>query len=133
MSKLLRTTLLAAAIAWLPLTAERAAAGTFDIDPVHSGIAFFIDHLGNIYPSGFLPAPRGNIGSSDLATVYRTDEMFVRLRDANALSGKRGRCQFREISGCSRSRLCRDRSRDGIRSAVRVRPWPAIEPPVAHI
>jgi len=46
MSKLLRTTLLAAAIAWLPLTAERAAAGTFDIDPVHSGIAFFIDHLG---------------------------------------------------------------------------------------
>jgi MoaA/NifB/PqqE/SkfB family radical SAM enzyme len=101
---------------------------------VNGGNGFvFIDHLGNICPSGFLPAPRGNIGSSDLATVYRTDEMFVRLRDANALSGKRGRCQFREICGCSRSRRCRDRSRDGIRSAVRVRPWPAIEPPVAHI
>jgi MoaA/NifB/PqqE/SkfB family radical SAM enzyme len=59
---------------------------------VNGGNGFvFIDHLGNICPSGFLPAPRGNIGSSDLATVYRTDEMFVRLRDANALSGKRGR------------------------------------------
>ncbi len=46
MSKLLRTTLLAATIAWLPLAAETAAAGTFEIDPVHSGIAFFIDHLG---------------------------------------------------------------------------------------
>ncbi|GLS40054.1 polyisoprenoid-binding protein [Mesorhizobium tianshanense] len=46
MSKLLRTTLLATMIAWLPLAAEKAAAGTFEIDPVHSGIAFFIDHLG---------------------------------------------------------------------------------------
>ncbi|TGQ63907.1 MAG: polyisoprenoid-binding protein [Mesorhizobium sp.] len=33
-------------IACSPLATERAAAGTFDIDPVHSGIAFFIDHLG---------------------------------------------------------------------------------------
>ena len=64
----------------------------------------FIDHLGNICPSGFLPAARGNIRSSDLPTVYRTDEMFVRLRDANALSGKCGRCRFREICGGSRSR-----------------------------
>ncbi|CAN7542516.1 YceI family protein [Mesorhizobium sp. LjNodule214] len=30
----------------MPLAAEKAAAGTFEIDPVHSGIAFFIDHLG---------------------------------------------------------------------------------------
>ena len=72
---------------------------------VNDGNGFvFVDHLGNICPSGFLPAPRGNIRSVDLAQVYRTDEMFVRLRDANSLSGKCGRCRFREICGGSRSR-----------------------------
>jgi radical SAM protein len=72
---------------------------------VNDGNGFvFVDHLGNICPSGFLPAPRGNIRLADLAEVYRTDEMFVRLRDANALTGKCGRCRFREICGGSRSR-----------------------------
>jgi radical SAM protein with 4Fe4S-binding SPASM domain len=72
---------------------------------VNDGNGFlFIDHLGNICPSGFLPAPRGNVRSMDLAHVYRADEMFVRLRDANALAGKCGRCQFRAICGGSRSR-----------------------------
>jgi radical SAM protein with 4Fe4S-binding SPASM domain len=64
----------------------------------------FIDHLGNICPSGFLPAPRGNVRTAQLGDVYRSDEMFVRLRDANALLGKCGRCEFREICGGSRSR-----------------------------
>ena len=36
----------------------------------------FVDHLGNICPSGFLPAPRGNVRSSDLAAVYRTDQVL---------------------------------------------------------
>jgi radical SAM protein len=72
---------------------------------VNDGNGFlFIDHLGNICPSGFLPAPRGNVRSMDLARVYREDEMFVRLRDANGLAGKCGRCQFRAICGGSRSR-----------------------------
>jgi AdoMet-dependent heme synthase len=72
---------------------------------VNDGNGFvFIDHLGNICPSGFLPAQRGNIRSTDLAEVYRADEMFVRLRDASALLGKCGRCRFREICGGSRSR-----------------------------
>src|SRR5262245_60102973 len=72
---------------------------------VNDGNGFvFIDHLGNICPSGFLPAPRGNIRASGLIDVYRTDEMFVRLRDASAFLGKCGRCRFREICGGSRSR-----------------------------
>jgi radical SAM protein with 4Fe4S-binding SPASM domain len=72
---------------------------------VNDGNGFvFVDHLGNIFPSGFLPVARGNIRSVDLADVYRTDEMFVRLRDADSLSGKCGRCRFREICGGSRSR-----------------------------
>jgi radical SAM protein len=64
----------------------------------------FIDHLGNICPSGFLPVTRGNVRSASLAAVYRTDEMFTRLRNANALFGKCGRCGFREICGGSRAR-----------------------------
>jgi radical SAM protein len=64
----------------------------------------FIDHVGNICPSGFLPAPRGNIRTASLGDVYRIDELFMRLRDANALREKCGRCGFREICGGSRAR-----------------------------
>jgi radical SAM protein len=64
----------------------------------------FVDHLGNICPSGFLPAPRGNVRTTNLGDVYRHDEMFTRLRDSSALAGKCGRCAFREICGGSRSR-----------------------------
>jgi AdoMet-dependent heme synthase len=72
---------------------------------VNDGNGFvFIDHLGSICPSGFLPAPRGNVRTARLADVYRTDEMFTRLRNAHALTGKCGRCRFREVCGGSRSR-----------------------------
>jgi radical SAM protein len=72
---------------------------------VNDGNGFvFVDHTGNVCPSGFLPAPRGNIRTANLAEIYRTDEMFTRLRDANALLGKCGRCRFRAICGGSRSR-----------------------------
>jgi radical SAM protein len=64
----------------------------------------FVDHLGNICPSGFLPAPRGNVRTTNLGDVYRTDGMFTRLRNENALMGKCGRCGFRAICGGSRSR-----------------------------
>jgi radical SAM protein with 4Fe4S-binding SPASM domain len=72
---------------------------------VNDGNGFvFIDHLGNICPSGFLPVVRGNVRTASLADVYRTDEVFTRLRNANALFGKCGRCGFREVCGGSRSR-----------------------------
>ena len=64
----------------------------------------FVDHLGEIYPSGFLPVSRGNVKASDLAEVYRDDEIFMRLRDYDALTGKCGRCEFRAICGGSRAR-----------------------------
>jgi len=72
---------------------------------VNDGNGFvFVDHVGNICPSGFLPVPRGNVRTASLADVYRTDEVFRRLRNADALIGKCGRCRFREICGGSRSR-----------------------------
>lgn len=72
---------------------------------VNDGNGFvFIDHVGNICPSGFLPVPRGNVRTARLLDVYRDDEVFNRLRNANALFGRCGRCEFREICGGSRSR-----------------------------
>jgi radical SAM protein len=72
---------------------------------VNDGNGFvFVDHLGNICPSGFLPMPRGNVKAVALRDVYCQDEAFQRLRNANALAGKCGRCEFREVCGGSRSR-----------------------------
>lgn len=64
----------------------------------------FIDHLGNVCPSGFLPLVRGNVRHGDLAAIYRNDEIFRRLRQADALGGKCGRCEFRDMCGGSRAR-----------------------------
>jgi radical SAM protein len=72
---------------------------------VNDGNGFvFIDHIGHICPSGFLPVQRGNVRAARLADVYRNDDVFARLRNANALMGKCGRCDFREMCGGSRSR-----------------------------
>jgi radical SAM protein len=72
---------------------------------VNDGNGFvFIDHTGQICPSGFLPMPRGNVRDRNLVDVYRSDEVFVRLRDGDALGGRCGRCEFRTICGGSRSR-----------------------------
>lgn len=64
----------------------------------------FIDHLGAICPSGFLPVPCGNVRADSLIEVYRTHALFKQLRDPDALTGKCGRCRFRAICGGSRSR-----------------------------
>lgn len=72
---------------------------------VNDGNGFvFVDHVGNICPSGFLPVPRGNVRSDHLTDVYRSDDVFLRLRDPDALLGKCGRCEFRAVCGGSRSR-----------------------------
>lgn len=64
----------------------------------------FVDHVGDICPSGFLPVRRGNVRFDDLATVYRSDEMFRDLRDHSKLKGRCGVCEYREVCGGSRAR-----------------------------
>jgi radical SAM protein with 4Fe4S-binding SPASM domain len=72
---------------------------------VNDGNGFvFVDHLGDVCPSGFLPMTRGSVRTGDLVSIYRDDEIFLRLRDADALMGKCGRCEFRELCGGSRAR-----------------------------
>jgi radical SAM protein len=72
---------------------------------VNDGNGFvFIDHIGDICPSGFLPMRRGNVRTASLVDVYRHDEVFLKLRDADALEGRCGACEFRAVCGGSRSR-----------------------------
>ena len=72
---------------------------------VNDGNGFvFIDHVGDICPSGFLPMKRGNVRTASLVDVYRHDEVFRSLRDPDALEGPCGTCEFRTVCGGSRSR-----------------------------
>lgn len=64
----------------------------------------FISHIGDVYPSGFLPLKAGNVKQQRLADIYRESPLFVNLRDPNNLQGKCGRCEFRELCGGSRAR-----------------------------
>jgi AdoMet-dependent heme synthase len=64
----------------------------------------FIDHLGQISPSGFLPAVCGSVRGDSLVSIYRGHELFLKLRDPGALEGKCGRCEYRAVCGGSRAR-----------------------------
>jgi radical SAM protein len=64
----------------------------------------FVDHVGNICPSGFLPMPAGNVRRDDLVAVYREHPLFLALRDPAQLGERCGRCEWRERCGGSRAR-----------------------------
>jgi radical SAM protein len=72
---------------------------------VNEGKGFvFISHIGDVFPSGFLPLKAGNVKQQSLGEIYRSSELFVSLRDSGNLKGKCGRCEFRELCGGSRAR-----------------------------
>ena len=72
---------------------------------VNDGDGFaFIDHLGNVCPSGFLQLPAGNIREQPLASIYRESRLFRDLRDRTLLKGKCGACEYRQVCGGSRAR-----------------------------
>jgi AdoMet-dependent heme synthase len=72
---------------------------------VNDGDGFvFIDHLGMIYPSGFLPLSAGNVRKDDIVDVYRNSPLFQELRDRSRLKGKCGVCEYRDVCGGSRAR-----------------------------
>jgi MoaA/NifB/PqqE/SkfB family radical SAM enzyme len=64
----------------------------------------FVSHIGEVYPSGFLPLSGGNIRFRALAHIYRTSPLFTIIRDCSELGGKCGVCEFREVCGGSRAR-----------------------------
>lgn len=64
----------------------------------------FVDHLGNVCPSGFLPLAAGNVRTDDLVEVYRDAPLFKALRDPDRLGGRCGACEYSDRCGGSRAR-----------------------------
>lgn len=64
----------------------------------------FLSHAGLIHPSGFLPLVCGAFPFNHIVDVYQHSPIFRRLRDADALGGKCGVCEYRQICGGSRAR-----------------------------
>ena len=63
----------------------------------------FVAYNGDVYPSGFLPVPQGNVRRSRLVDIYRNNPLFRSIRAAE-FSGRCGSCEYRDICGGSRSR-----------------------------
>jgi len=75
--------------------------------PMHVNSAqgfVFISRRGEVFPSGYLPIPAGNVRQTSLVEIYRQSPLFQSLRDHSQLRGRCGRCEFREVCGGSRSR-----------------------------
>ena len=71
---------------------------------VNSGRGFaFVDHVGEVYPSGFLPTAVGSVRDQSFPEIYRGSELLQELRNPDAFGGRCGRCEFRTVCGGSRS------------------------------
>lgn len=64
----------------------------------------FINHKGEVHPSGFLPYVVGNVRDDDVVDLYRHSEVFTQLRDITALEGRCGKCEYARYCGGSRAR-----------------------------
>lgn len=72
---------------------------------VNDGDGFvFISHIGDVYPSGFLPVICGNVREQPLTDIYRNSPILRQLRDKSLLKGKCGVCEYKELCGGSRAR-----------------------------
>jgi len=71
---------------------------------VNSGRGFaFVDHVGVVYPSGFLPTAVGSVRKKSFGEIYRGSELLQSLRNPDAFGGRCGQCEFRAVCGGSRS------------------------------
>jgi len=64
----------------------------------------FVSHIGEVYPSGFLPLNAGNVRAKSVVEIYRHSEVFRRVRSVADLKGKCGDCEYRKVCGGSRAR-----------------------------
>ena len=73
--------------------------------PVWDGNGFlFVSHVGEVFPSGFLPLAVGNLRQQPLADIYRDSPILQNLRNPDKLRGKCGYCEFNRICAGSRAR-----------------------------
>ena len=71
---------------------------------VNSGSGFaFIDHVGDVYPNGFLPLHCGNVKETPFPEIYFESPVFKELRDPDNWHGKCSVCEYHNVCGGSRS------------------------------
>jgi len=72
---------------------------------INAGNGFvFVSRRGEVFPSGFMPIPVGNIKEKSLVDIYRDAPLFNDLRDPAKYEGRCGLCEFVGVCGGSRSR-----------------------------
>ena len=93
------------------MRASRVASGEIEKTSVYQGFQIrdghgivFVSHLGDIYPSGFLPLRCGTVRANAIVDVYRNSEIFGALHSPNRFHGKCGDCEYSHICGGSRAR-----------------------------
>ncbi|WBM80234.1 TIGR04053 family radical SAM/SPASM domain-containing protein [Cryobacterium breve] len=71
---------------------------------VNSGRGFaFVDHVGAVYPSGFLPVSVGSVRKQPFPEIYREARLLQKLRTPDSFGGRCGVCEFSTVCGGSRS------------------------------
>ena len=71
---------------------------------VNSGKGFaFVDHVGEVYPSGFLPVAVGSVKKVPFPEIYREAQLLRDLRTPKLFGGRCGSCEFKNVCGGSRS------------------------------
>jgi heme b synthase len=68
-----------------------------------SGFAF-VSHVGQVQACGYLELSAGNIKEKPFSEIWRSSELFARLRDPDKLEGKCGICEYRKVCGGCRAR-----------------------------
>lgn len=92
---------------------QRAAKDGIPISPETHGMAAmtkgclagtgicFISHQGNVFPCGYLPVTAGSIKTKPLKEIWENSPVFLDLRDPQALRGKCGVCEYKQVcEGC---------------------------------
>ena len=64
----------------------------------------FVNHLGEIYPAGFLPLLCGRFPADSVVDVYQNHPTFRALRNPDGFKGRCGVCEYRHVCGGSRAR-----------------------------
>jgi radical SAM protein with 4Fe4S-binding SPASM domain len=61
----------------------------------------FVSHKGAVFPCGYLPVEAGNIRTQSLREIWDHSPVFVDLRNPEALRGKCGVCEYKQVcEGC---------------------------------
>ena len=87
------------------LEGEPASSPSLKSTPTRDGKGIlFVTYDGEVYPSGFLPISTGKVPRESLSSIYRSNPLFIALRDSSKLKGRCGVCEYSEVCGGSRSR-----------------------------